>query len=327
MSCEVGLSVVFFGTPEFARVVLEGLLESPHEVVAAVAAPDRPSGRGRKVHEGPVAAFAREREIALLQPARLDKTARARLSEFNPDIFAVASYGLIFGPKSLAVPRLGAVNAHGSVLPKLRGAAPIERALMEGFTRTGISIQRMVREVDAGDVYASREIDIEKRENAASLRARLARVAAELLPGVLSMIEAGAARAEPQDASLATFAPPLEPDERAIRWADPAKQVADLVRAFAPKPGAFALLPPEFGSKRLKILDSFLAPECARPDAAPGEVLLASAKEGLVVAAGATGEGALRLVTVQPEGKRPMDAAAFLSGHRLARGQVFGDGA
>jgi methionyl-tRNA formyltransferase len=320
----VGLRVVFFGTPEFARVVLGSLVDSPHEVVAAVAARDRPSGRGRKVRPGPVSAFARERCIPLLQPEKLDAEARARLADLGADVFAVASYGRIFGPKSLAVPRLGAVNAHGSVLPKLRGAAPIERAIMEGFTRTGISVQQMVREVDAGDVYASREIDIENGEDAASLRARLALVAAELLPEVLSSIEAGAARAEPQDASLATFAPPLESDERAVRWSEPAARTANRIRAFAPKPGAFALLPPEFGAKRLKILEAQAAPEQARPDAAPGETLLASTKEGLVIATG-NGE-ALRLVTVQPEGKRPMDAAAFLSGHRVAAGQVFGNG-
>jgi len=319
----VGLRAIFFGTPEFARVVLEGLLSSPHEVVAVAAAPDRPSGRGRKVRVGPVAAFARERGIPLIQPAKLDKDARARIAEFTHDIFAVASYGLIFGPKSLAVPRLGAVNAHGSVLPKLRGAAPIERAIMEGFTRTGISIQQMAREVDAGDVYASREIPIDERENAESLRARLAGVAAELLPEVLTSLEAGTARAVAQDASVATFAPPLLPDERAVRWADSATATANRVRAFAPKPGAFAILPEALGSKRLKILDALTDPEHTRAGAAPGEVLVASVKKGLVVAAGEG--GALRLVTVQPEGKRAMDAAAFLSGHRIKQGQVFGD--
>jgi len=321
----VGLRTVFFGTSEFARVVLEGLLSSPHEVVAVAAAPDRPSGRGRKVRIGPVASFARERGIPLIQPTKLDKDARARLAEFTPDIFAVASYGLIFGPKSLAVPRLGAVNAHGSVLPKLRGAAPIERAIMAGFTRTGISIQQMAREVDAGDVYASREIPINEGENAKSLRTRLAGVAAELLPEVLTSIEADTARAVAQDASLATFAPPLLPAERAIRWAEPATATANRVRAFAPRAGAFTVLPEESGAKRLKVLEALPAPECAREAASPGEVLVASAKEGLVVAAG-DGE-ALRLVTVQPEGKRAMDVTAFLSGHRLAPGQVFGCGA
>jgi len=325
VSLDLGLRVVFFGTPEFARVVLEGLLSSPHEVVAVAAAPDRPSGRGRKVRLGPVAAFARERGIPLIQPAKLDTDARTRLAEFDPDVFAVASYGLIFGPRSLAVPRLGAVNAHGSVLPKLRGAAPIERAIMRGFTRTGISIQQMVREVDAGDVYASREIPIDASENAESLRARLADVAAELLPEVLTSIEAGTARAVAQDPTRATFAPPLLSEERAIRWAEPATATANRVRAFAPRPGAFTVLPEEFGSKRLKVLDAIPAPEHARAGASPGEVLVASAKEGLVVA---TGDGAaLKLITVQPEGKRAMDVAAFLRGHRLAPGLVLGDSA
>jgi len=320
----VGLKVVFFGTPEFARAVLEGLISSPHEVVAAVAAPDRPSGRGRKIRSGPVAAFARERGIPILQPARLDGAARERLAGLGADVFAVASYGLIFGPKSLAIPHLGAVNAHGSVLPKLRGAAPVERAIMAGFATTGISVQQMVREVDAGDVYASREVPVGERENAESLRARLASVAAQLLPEVLSAIEAGTARAVPQDHSQATFAPPLLPEERAIRWAEPAAATANRVRAFAPRPGAFALLPDGPGPRRLKVLEALPAPECAREGAAPGEVIAATSKDGLVVAAGEGGAEALRLATVQPEGKRAMDAAAFLSGHRLGRGLVLG---
>jgi methionyl-tRNA formyltransferase len=140
------------------------------------------------------------------------------------------------------------------------------------------------------------------------------------------MIEAGTARAVPQDASLATFAPPLLPEERAVRWAEAAAVTANRVRAFAPKPGAFALLPPELGSKRLKILQALPTLDHPRAGAAPGEVVVASAKEGLVVAAGEKGEGALRLVEVQPEGSRPMDAAAFLSGHRVTLGQVLGDG-
>jgi len=320
----MALRVVFFGTPEFAATVLRALLDSPHEVAAAVAAPDRPSGRGRKVRAGAVSALARERGIPLFQPESLREAATLeRLRSFGADVFAVASYGLIFPEPALAIPRHGAVNAHASLLPLLRGAAPVERAVLAGLAETGVSVQRMVLRVDAGDVYAARAVAVGPRETARALHERLADVAAELVPQVMTDIEAGSARATPQDESAATSAPPLGPDERAIRWSEDAVMTDRRVRAFAAKPGAFALLPEELGSKRIKIL---VAEPVADPSAgkgAPGEAIVASDRGGLVVAAAGD---ALRLVTVQPEGKRAMDAKAFLRGHRVARGMRFGDG-
>jgi methionyl-tRNA formyltransferase len=320
----MALRVVFFGTPEFAATVLRALADSPHEVAAAVAAPDRPSGRGRKVKAGAVSALARERGIPLFQPESLrDAATLERLRSFEADVFAVASYGLIFPEPALAIPRHGALNAHASLLPLLRGAAPVERAILAGLAETGVSIQRMVRRVDAGDVYAARPVPVGPRETARALHERLADVAAEMLPQVMMDIEAGTARAEPQEESAVTLAPPLEPHERAIRWSEGTSMIDRRVRAFAPKPGAFALLPDELGSKRIKMLEAEPAADPAVGKGAPGEALVASDREGLVVAAA---EGALRLVTVQPEGKRAMDAKAFLRGHKVARGMRFADG-
>jgi methionyl-tRNA formyltransferase len=344
----VGLKLVFFGTPELARTVLRGIVDSPHEILGVVTNPDRPSGRGRKTHPGPVAELARESGLELVQPETLrDPGTQARLREFDADVFAVAACGFILPEAVLEMPRLAPVNAHASVLPALRGAAPIERAILEGLHETGVTIQRMVREVDAGDVYAVRRTPIGPRETAASLRRRLAGIAAELLREVLTKIEAGEITPESQDESRVTYAPRLTREDRAIRWSEAAVAIDRRVRAFSPSPGAFAFQPEELGGKLIKIIEAEAhtdatalhkdrqdmqdrerqtsCPSCASlSDAvvrrAPGEVLAASDHDGLVVAAG---EGAVRLVTVQPEGKRAMDAAAYLRGHRLSVGMRF----
>jgi methionyl-tRNA formyltransferase len=317
----MALRLVFFGTPEFAETVLEGLLDSPHEVAAAVTAPDRPSGRGRKTRPGPVSRLARERGIALLQPEKLrDEATIEELRRLGADCFAVASYGLILPREALDTPRLCALNAHASVLPALRGAAPVERAILEGHAETGVSVQRMVRRVDAGPVYAVERTRIGPDETAGELKARLARIAAGLLPRVLSEIESGAAEPRLQDDSRATYAPPLRPEERAVSWSEAAPAISRRVRAFAPRPGAFARLPEELGGGRLKLLAAKAVQATAGP---PGEVVGASGRDGIVVS---TGEGALELVTVQPEGKRPMPAAAFVRGRAVRAGMRFRNG-
>jgi methionyl-tRNA formyltransferase len=320
----VGLRVVFFGTPSFARTVLQGLLDSPHEVIAVATAPDRPSGRGRKVRSGPVSALARDAGMRLLQPRSLRAAeVHDELRALGADAFAVASYGLIFPEAALAIPRFGALNAHGSVLPLLRGAAPIERAILAGFSETGISIQRMVRRVDAGDVYAAGTTEIRLGESAGELRERLAAIAADLLPEVLTAVETGAVTRSAQNEDEATLAPPLEPHERAIVWTESAEMIARRIRAFAPDPGAFALLPEQLGRKRVKILAADPEPADNVSDFQPGEVVAASAREGLVVAAQT---GTVELKVLKPEGKREMDATAFLSGHHAQPGQRFLDG-
>jgi methionyl-tRNA formyltransferase len=321
----VALRVAFFGTSEFAATVLHSVAASPHRIVGVVSAPDRPSGRGRRVTPGPVSEFALARGLPLVQPETLrDPVEVDRLRALGADVFAVASYGLIFSKAALAVPPRGTVNAHGSLLPLLRGAAPIERAILAGFERTGVTIQNVARKVDAGAVYAAVETPIGPRETAGELHRRLAAIAAELLPRVLTEIERGSARPVPQDELAVTYAPPLEPHERAIRWGECPSMVCRRVRAFAPRPGAFALLPEELGRTHLKINEAEPADGAvACGGHRPGEVLVASRRGEIVVAAS---DGAVRLVTVQPEGKKPMCAQAFLSGHPLAEGQVLFDG-
>ena len=347
----MGLRIVFFGTPEFGRTVLGGIVDSPHEVLGVVTNPDRPSGRGRKTRPGPVAALARESALELVQPETLrDPQTQARLREFDADVFAVAACGFILPEAVLEMPRLAPVNAHASILPALRGAAPIERAILEGLDETGVTIQRMVREVDAGEVLSVRRTPIGARETAASLRKRLAAIAAGLLPEILTKIESGDITPEPQDESRVTYAPRLTREDRAIRWSEPAVAIDRRVRAFSPKPGAFAAQPEELGARLVKIIEAAAhtdttafnkdrqdtqdgerqtsCPSCASLSGAvvgraPGEIVAASEREGIVVA---TGEGLLKLVTLQPEGKRPMDAAAYLRGHKLEAEMRFLDG-
>jgi methionyl-tRNA formyltransferase len=315
---------MFFGTSPFAETVLRGLLASEHEVVAVAAAADRPAGRGRKTRPGPVSALVRQMSIPLLQPETLRARAvRDQLAQIGADVFAVASYGLIFPKAALAIPRFGAVNAHASVLPLLRGAAPVERAILAGLTETGVSIQQMVRRVDAGDVYAMRATAIAPADNAASLRERLAAIAAELLPQVLTRIEAGSACAMPQDDAHVTHAPPLAPGERAILWSEDAEVTERRTRAFGPKPGAFALMPEELQRRRINLLEVEVVPPEGHTDAPGGTVVAAGPRDGLLVRAGA---GVLRLKTVQPEGKRPMAAEAFVRGHPMRAGMRFLDG-
>jgi len=321
----VGLRVVFFGTPAFAETVLAGLLRSPHEVAAVVTAPDAPAGRGRRLSSPPAAALARERGLRLLQPAALrDEAVLEELRKLRADAFAVASYGLILPAKVLAIPRLGAFNAHASLLPALRGAAPIERAILAGLEETGVSIQRMTARVDAGDVLASERTPIRASEDAGSLSARLAEIASRLLPATLSEVEAGRAVGVRQDESAATYAPPIEPRERALRWTETADSAARRVRAMSPERIAYCRLAPRGAAapRRLGVLEASVA--ASEPTGAePGTILAAPEREGLVVACA---QGALALVTVRPEGGRTMNARDFLRGSRLEPGMRLLDG-
>lgn len=319
----MGLRVVFFGTNSFAKRVLEGLVQSPHEVVAAVTAPDAPSGRGRKVSSPPVAEFARARGLTLLQPEGLrSQSVHEHLRALRGDIFAVASYGLILPAKVLAIPPLGAFNAHASLLPALRGAAPIERAILVGLEETGVTIQKMTTRVDAGDIYAQERLRILPDETAGELSSRLAELAARLLPETLSRLERGEAVGIPQDERLATSAPPIEPHERAIRWSEPAVQVVRRVRAMAPERRAYAMFQDGHGrTRRLVVLRAAVAH--LDRSAPPGTILEASEANGLIVACG---EGAVELIQVQPEGKNIMSARDFLRGSHLRANDRLLDG-
>jgi methionyl-tRNA formyltransferase len=310
------LKLVFMGTPPFAAHCLERLLQSPHEIAAVVTRADKPRGRGMEMQPSACKELANTRGIEVVAPATAkDPDLARRLRELAPDLCVVVAYGRLLPATILEVAPLGCINAHASLLPRLRGAAPIERAILEGYERTGVTIMRISERMDAGDMQMSRAIAITPEMDAGELRRRLADVAAELLVEAVEQLARGEAKFEPQDEAQATYAPPLRREEARIEWTRTAADAGRRVRAFAPSPGAFTFA----GGRRMKIIRG--RPLEARTDAVPGSILDARG-EGIAVACG---EGVYVVDTLQPEGKRPMSGAAWARGSSQGATPRFGD--
>jgi methionyl-tRNA formyltransferase len=288
------LRLVFFGTPEFAVPTLE-VLAREHEIALVVAQPDKPAGRGMKMHAPAVAVKAREMGLPLAQPPRIrNDEFLASITALKPEAGIVVAYGKILPANLLSIPRHGFINVHASILPKYRGAAPIQRAIEHGETTTGVTIMRVDEELDHGAMLAIETIGIGPDERTPSLASRLSTLGAEALRRVLAMMPDGT----PQDHSAATYAPKIEKSEGAIHWSESTRSIYDKFRAFDPWPGIFA--------GELKLID--VAPATGR--GAPGTILSANS-DGVIVA---TGDGALRLITVQRPGKPKAAAADVLRG-------------
>ena len=301
--------ILYAGTPEFAVPALSALIESAHEVVAVYTQPDRPAGRGRRLTPSPVKQLALDAGLPVRQPATLkDAAAAAELAAWDADLLVVAAYGLILPPTVLDAPRQGCVNIHASLLPRWRGAAPIQRALLAGDTHTGISIMRMEAGLDTGPVYSLTPLAIDAADTGGSLTARLAALGAEALLTALPAILEGSASPTPQDEAAATYARKLTKDEARIDWARPALELERAVRAFDPWPVAQAQL----GDEVLRIWAACV-PVDASTGGEPGRVLAPGAR-GIDVA---TGDGVLRITELQPPGKRRMAARDFLNARRL----------
>lgn len=299
--------LVFAGSSEFAVPSLAALAAAGWNVVGVLTQPDRPAGRSRKPVPTPVATWARARGLPLQTPESLrDPAAVAALAEWQPEVLVVVDYGLILPPAVLALPAAGCINGHASLLPRWRGAAPIQRALEAGDTETGVSVMRMERGLDTGPVYKMQSTGIGADETGGELRQRLALMCAELLCATLPDIVAGRLQPRPQDDTRATRAAKLEPAAAELDWTRPAPEVARLVRAFAPKPGAWTT----WRGQRLKLHRAVDLPDGEGP---PGTVWRAGA-EGIDVAAGA---GSVRLLELQPAGRRVMSAHDFLNGRAL----------
>jgi methionyl-tRNA formyltransferase len=309
-----GLSVVFAGTPDFSVPALEAIAASRHRVLAAYTQPDRRSGRGLKVEPGPVRRAAEALGIPVEQPPTLkDPSAQAALAALHPDVMVVVAYGLILPQAVLDIPRLGCLNIHASLLPRWRGAAPIQRAIAAGDSRTGITIMRMEAGLDTGPMLSQEAFDIAAGETGGSLHDRLAALGARMIVKALDALEAGAARFAPQDDSLATYAKKLSKAEAVLDWSQPAPALERQVRAFDPWPVAETRLE----GQQLRI---WAAHAAGGPgDGTPGTVLSADAG-GIAVAAGT---GVLVLDRVQLPGKRPV-AAAELARTRPLAGLVLG---
>lgn len=310
------LRVVFFGTPDFAVPSLDALLRSPHRVLGVVTQPDRPRGRGRKTTAAPVKIRARDAGLPVLQPERLrDPVFLAALAELKADLGVVAAYGRILTDEVLAMPRLGLVNVHASLLPKYRGAAPIHRAVIAGERETGITIMRVVKELDAGPILATSTHPIEPGATSDEVERDLARIGAELLAFSVDVLAVGRGADTAQDHSRATYAHRLTKDDGAIDWRWPADRIHNLIRGLHPWPHAFTFL----GGRRFILLRSTVASKDPRREA-PGTILESDGDRLQV----ATGAGTIQVEQIQAEGRRAMPAREFLAGHRFAPGDRFG---
>ncbi|HDP88762.1 MAG TPA: methionyl-tRNA formyltransferase [Thioalkalivibrio sp.] len=301
------LRIVYAGTPDFAVPALQALIDSPHEVVAVYTQPDRPAGRGRKLKASPVKAVALEHGIAVEQPPSLrDAAAQARLAAYAPDLMVVAAYGLILPQAVLDIPRLGCLNIHGSLLPRWRGAAPIQRAILAGDAETGITIMQMDAGLDTGGMLLKRAVAIEPGMTAQALHDTLAGLGAEALLSAIAGLQDGSLKAEPQDDGQATYAEKLSKDEASIDWTRPAEAIARQVCAFNPWPVAQTTR----GGEPLRLWEAQAVPG----EGPPGKVV-AEGPEGIDIACG---EGLLRVTRLQLPGGRPLAVRDFLNGRSLA---------
>ena len=299
------------GTPQFAVPPLAALIKAGHEIAGVVTRIDKPAGRGRTVTAPPVKLFAVERGLAVFQPKRVrDPEFLDTLRRLEPEAIVVAAYGQILPAAVLHLPRYGCINIHASLLPAYRGAAPINWAIIRGEERTGITIMQMDEGMDTGAVLLQESIRIDPEDTAGTLTEKLselgARLIAEALPGIVS----GALKPVAQDNARATLAPLLKKEDGLIDWTLPAKDIHDRVRGFTPWPGAYTFLE----GTMVKLLKTGVAP--------------GSLAAGVIAAKGntlevGTGKDLIRLVTVQPAGKKPMAAGDFLRGHRITAGTKF----
>ncbi len=308
------LRIVFFGSPDFAVPALKALVDGGHEVAAVVTQPDRPKGRGRKTTPPPVKSAALELELEVFQPASI-KTEDFfdAMSKISPDLFVVVAFGQLLPQRLLDVPEKGAINIHGSLLPKYRGPAPIQWAIINGETETGVTTMYMEKKLDAGDMLLWRATPIYPDDTAGSLHDRLSQIGAELLAETLGRLEKGDLNPTAQDPSQATYAPMLEKNDGRIDWNKSAEHIERFIRGMSPWPGAFTFL----DKKRLKIFKA--QPAAGKKDAAPGTVLEGFENE-LRVAAGVG--GALSIVELQGASGKRMNVENFLRGNAVAAGAV-----
>ena len=308
------MRLAFLGTPDFALAALRRLVAAGHEVSCVYSQPPAPRGRGQALRPSPVHAFALEQGLSVRTPAYMrDPAEIAAFRALGLDAACVVAFGQILPGAVLEAPRLGSFNLHGSLLPRWRGAAPIQRAIMAGDPLTGVEVMRMTEGLDEGPVLASETVRIGPLDTAGTLNDRMAAVGAEQLARTLADIERGEAVETPQAEGGVTYAKKIRPKEARIAWTKPAAEIDRKIRGLSPFPGAWFQLPTDKGLVRVKALLS--ASEDV--DGPPGEVL----DDRLLVAGG---EGAVRLLRVQREGRGPQDAEAFLRGQPVAPGTRLG---
>jgi methionyl-tRNA formyltransferase len=308
------LRIVFFGTPDFAVPTLRTLIASRHDVVALVSQPDRPKGRGHKLQPTPTKQAALEARVPVLQPQKIrDAEFLATVRDLRVDLGVVAAYGKILPDDLLAIPALGMINVHASLLPAYRGAAPVHRAVIDGLAETGVTIMRVVKALDAGPMLAKVTRPIGPDETSVDVERGLADLGARLLLTVVDQLAAGTAHEEPQDDNAATYAAKITREEGIVDWTLPAAVIHNRVRGLQPWP---------LGSARLdgqRYLLHRTTPGADASTAVPGTILEA-AGDRLTVA---TGAGTLQILQLQPEGRRVLSSREALAGYRIRPGMTF----
>lgn len=303
------MKILFMGTPEFAVPSLKALVEAGHEVCGVFCQPDKPKNRGMKLQFPPVKEYAVTQDIPVFQPVKMrDGTALATIQELDPELIVVAAYGRILPNDILDCPPKGCINVHSSLLPAYRGAAPINWAILNGDQETGVTIMHMAEELDAGDIILQETTPISEEENAEELYARLAEMGAALLLRAVDQIGAGEAKRTPQDGAKATLAPMLSREMSTMDWNRPANELHNQVRGLISWPMAVT----ELDGVRCKVWRSRV---CEEKTNKPAGNIVQADKKGLKVACG--GGTVLQLLEIQPDGKKRMEATAFLLGHPI----------
>jgi len=310
------MRIIFAGTPEFAATTLAALLSTDHEICAVYSQPDRPAGRGRKLTASPVKQLALQHQIPVEQPLNFKTEAdREKLVSYQADLMIVVAYGLLLPQRVLDTPRLGCINVHASLLPRWRGAAPIQRAILAGDKRTGICIMQMEAGLDTGPVIQRAEIAIENTDTGEQLHDKLAQLGATTLLETLNNLETLQSRAAPQNDADSCYAPKILKSEANIDWSQSAVQIDRQIRAFNSWPVAQTLLQDQV----LRIWSTVII-EVQNHNLAPGTIIQVG-REGMDVA---TGEGVIRLLSIQSPGKKAMPVIDFLNAHPLKAGDHFG---
>jgi len=310
------MRIVFFGAPESALPSLEGLLRAGHSIELVITQPDRPSGRGKHLVPCPVKRFASQKEIPVFQPEKIrqDALALETINSARPDINVVVAYGQILPRSIIDLPPRHSVNVHFSLLPKYRGASPVQWAIFNGEQRTGVTIFLLNEKMDEGDILAQEEMDIRPREKAFELESRLAEGGAALL--VQTLREIDRMTPVPQNHALATYAPKLRKKDGQVDWTKPAELIGRQVRAFSPWPSAFTFA----GTTRIKIVEGETLPLPEKRGGGQPGTVIAVRKEGLEVGCG--GGTVFLIARLQPEGKKEMEAYAFSLGSKTKIGDV-----
>jgi len=307
------MRLIFLGTPEFAVPILATLLNSDHEVVGVVTQPDRPKGRHLKLTSSAIKLFAQEKGLVLYQPEKVSAPEFLdSMRQLKPDLAIVASFGQIFKKELLELPRLGCWNVHASLLPKYRGATPITRSILEGKSKTGVSLMKMGEGIDDGPVLAQATQSIQPDDTRGELEIRLAELGADLIRENLEVILNQKWEPKPQEHSLATYTTKLKKEESKISWGKSALEIHNLVRAMNPTPGAFSF----WRGDRLKIWRTEILKETSKQ---PGEIFKVLKDQVYV----ATGSGGIALKEVQLPGKKSMSISTFCAGHSMTQGDFF----